>query len=391
MAHEVWYSLYYSNSDPPIINKVRIDGDLTDLQQAVYDKNINKLKSFDASDLVVYPVGTDITTINASAPTIELDTPTSTLVTTARQPVTIVARPPPQPPQQPLVSTSMPTPPAYVTESWKHPFADPTHQAEELFQLCVNYQQQFRHSFNYYSPYTFVHQSSGMGKSRLLQQVLEYAASKNVTCFYFCVRAKTGDQQGAWPPRSPIADRLQQYSTTQEWTYFFTSFLLTYYDSTHQSAAENWWRPEMDQNWQNDLPIEQMRKADVLSAERIIDNLSKQRKAQPNFLRFLVAFDEVGSLQNPSGFQSLIRSMIGVNNAFFLCADTTSLLPQFAPDMSHPSFRVSVQGKALFHPYYLLDTVDQLRERQLEKWPACMSLRGMSKFGRTNVGCNDER
>ena len=83
-------------------------------------------------------------------------------------------------------------------------------------------------------------------------------------------------------------------------------------------------------DWQNDLPIEQMRKADVLSAERIIDNLSKQRKAQPNFLRFLVAFDEVGSLQNPSGFQSLIRSMIGVNNAFFLCADTTSLLPQFA-------------------------------------------------------------
>ena len=54
--------------------------------------------------------------------------------------------------------------------------------------------------------------------------------------------------------------------------------------------------------------------------------------------------------------------------------------------MSHPSFRVSVQGKALFHPYYLLDTVDQLRERQLEKWPACMSLRGMSRFGRPMWG-----
>ena len=140
--------------------------------------------------LQIYPVGTDVTTINASAPTIELDTATSTLVTTARQPVVIVARPPPQPPQQPLVSTSMPTPPAYVTESWKHPFADPTHQAEELFQLCVNYQQQFRHSFNYYSPYIFVHQSSGMGKSRLLQQVLEYDSIEECYMLLFLCQSK---------------------------------------------------------------------------------------------------------------------------------------------------------------------------------------------------------
>ena len=43
---------------------------------------------------MLYPAGTDTTTINASAPTIELDTLTSALVTTARQPIIVVARAP---------------------------------------------------------------------------------------------------------------------------------------------------------------------------------------------------------------------------------------------------------------------------------------------------------
>src|SRR4051812_48981089 len=96
MAHDVWYALYYNTASKPIINKVTLplSNDMTHLQQAVYDKNINKLKPVDVSDLMLYPVGTDVTTIDSSTPSIELDTSTSTLITTARQPIIVVARAP---------------------------------------------------------------------------------------------------------------------------------------------------------------------------------------------------------------------------------------------------------------------------------------------------------
>src|SRR3954447_25854114 len=96
MAHEVWYALHYNKNDPPVLDKVRVDGDISDLKQALFNDNIRLLSAcnVDKTVLKVYPVGTDITTINASTPTIELDTPTSTLVTTARQPVIVVARAP---------------------------------------------------------------------------------------------------------------------------------------------------------------------------------------------------------------------------------------------------------------------------------------------------------
>jgi hypothetical protein len=199
-----------------------------------------------------------------------------------------------------------------------------------------------------------------------------------------CVRAKVGDEHGAWPPRSPIADKLQQYENTADFTCFFAA-LLTYWSKKKQSL-HNWWSPELNQNWQNHLGIDELRtQHDEHSAKKLVENLSTQDKADT--LRFLIVFDEVGSLHVPSGFHSLVRAMQHVKNAFFLCADTTSLLPQFAaPDMNHPSFRVSVEGKLLFHPYYLLDTVDQLREAELEQWPTCMTLRCMSKFGRPMWG-----
>jgi hypothetical protein len=105
MAQQVWYSLHYRQSDTSILNKVRVDGDIADLQQAVYNDNDNVLVGLKKTNLAVYPVGTDFTTINASTPTIELDTLASTLVTTARRPVIVVARAPLSPTSTPTLSS----------------------------------------------------------------------------------------------------------------------------------------------------------------------------------------------------------------------------------------------------------------------------------------------
>jgi hypothetical protein len=96
MEHQVWYALYYNNECEPIVDMVTVPNNtnITHVKQAVYNDNIRTLSGLDIDKtlLKIYAVGTDITTINASTPAIELDTLSSTLVTTARQPVVVVAR-----------------------------------------------------------------------------------------------------------------------------------------------------------------------------------------------------------------------------------------------------------------------------------------------------------
>ena len=124
MAHDLWYALYYDTASKPIVDKVTLPltNDMTHLRQAIYHNNVNKLKSLDASDLNVYPTGTAISNIDTSATTIELDTLTSTLVTTARQPIIVVARAPASPTSTPTLSSAdiylQPLPPHHAASQY---------------------------------------------------------------------------------------------------------------------------------------------------------------------------------------------------------------------------------------------------------------------------------
>ena len=43
MAHQVWYALYYNDDAQPVSDKVKVDGDISDLKQAVRNDNIGLL------------------------------------------------------------------------------------------------------------------------------------------------------------------------------------------------------------------------------------------------------------------------------------------------------------------------------------------------------------
>ena len=60
----------------------------------MYNDNDNVLIGLKKTNLKVYPVGTDISTMDASTTTLRLGTPVSTLITTDDQPVIVVARSP---------------------------------------------------------------------------------------------------------------------------------------------------------------------------------------------------------------------------------------------------------------------------------------------------------
>jgi hypothetical protein len=94
MAHQVWYALYYDKDAEPFVDMVTLppNNNITLLRQAVYDKSELKQLGYTPIGLKVYPVGTDVTTIDASTSALKLSMPVSSLVTTDEQPVIVVAR-----------------------------------------------------------------------------------------------------------------------------------------------------------------------------------------------------------------------------------------------------------------------------------------------------------
>jgi hypothetical protein len=338
----VWYKLRIPNlPDVDSSTGVQEKSVLSRLINGVYDLFLDEFVPLKivAEHLNVYLSVEDATSPDNKLP---MDTPIKDIINrvSAQKPLIIMHQLPHDQQQQQATALASGVP-AYITSGWEIPYSDRTEQAVDLYRLCAKYMADFDDASSaVYSPYVFVHQSSGMGKSRLMQQVLKYAVSMGVRCYYFCVRSATGDAGKAWPPRSPIAQILQTYTSEEHWYHFFKC-LLSYNSQVHPDSSQSW-----QENLKTPLSLSHTIPT-TTSAE--VESLSRGLKPNRDGLGMLIVFDEVGGLEKKNGFNSLVRSLMHVRSTFLLCADTTSLLPQFvAPDITHGSFRVSVEGRVSF-------------------------------------------
>ena len=284
--------------------------------------------------------------------------------------------------------------PGYVQQAWTDEYIDtqPQGHVAVMLQRCQEYHKLFielKGSKRPYSPYIYLHQSSGMGKSRLLQQLINHACCHTnqqkaighntlYKCYYFCFRHSKGDESGAWPPRStPVVDTVTTYTTEEQWKKFFNAvrdFALKFPTALTCDSTNITWCQKFDEL--------------VSSQPAHVNNNTNQ-------LKFIMVFDEISgldgginnankSISKKSNFDTMVSVLSKFQDMFVLCADTTSKLASYSPPSdSHSSARVRQDGHKLFAPQYLMPTVNILRDKQHEAvWPACQTMRGMSQFGR---------
>ena len=271
--------------------------------------------------------------------------------------------------------------PSYVISGWQNGFIGDRYK--HLYEQCKNNYRLWTDSSNRcYAPYILVHQSSGMGKSRLLAQLVEYGSrEKQLYCYYFCFRDAKGDRLGAYPPRSEaIADTVRsRVKTIADWiTFFDTIKQFTADDSNtlcgpvaNSSDGPSWL------NTFNNMLLTNIQTQDGQHHRQLEHQVNASDK-----LQYLVIMDEVAGLEE--SFNDMVRALKRSTQIFVVCADTTSKMSELAaPAELHSSFRISRGTEHLFSPYYVLESIDLLRDHELESmYPTCMTLRGMSRFGR---------
>uniref|UniRef100_A0A1D1ZLT8 Serum albumin n=1 Tax=Anthurium amnicola TaxID=1678845 RepID=A0A1D1ZLT8_9ARAE len=255
-------------------------------------------------------------------------------------------------------------------EAFKIPYQDPL-KIVERFQDYINKKHAywFANKKNHL-PYGTLFQSSGYGKTRLIEQI-----AMKIPTLYVCLRPK---RSTGYPPATPYApeifDSLGQISSGEEWRFMFILWhaIKKLHGYSLNESAENLWKWQLDYEWCNKFWKEvseaskDWKKVDQKDANLGMDRFPFTENPD-NQIKILLCIDEARSLIDSvqddgcTQFRLFRRAMrhIGWNGFFVLFLDTLSKISNFTPPSSaDPSARKDDLGFELFHPFIRLTTMD---------------------------------
>lgn len=232
-------------------------------------------------------------------------------------------------------------------------YVDPNETVGDFIEYVDECQTAYREFYERYnSPYISVCQSSGYGKSRMIQQV-----SKRRKLLYVCV----GNSHSSYPAANLMARN-----------FLFSNDPI---EANRQLHLQQ--RLEHCVSWclQNDITnTEQFGEKPAAFWDTIIHHdpicFDASKIGQDETL--WIAFDEARSLleTNSTGrsdFRLLRRALAAVSRKigfriFAILADTKSSIANFTPSADvDPSLRLDPEGRNIFHPYILISTHDALK------------------------------
>lgn len=210
-----------------------------------------------------------------------------------------------------------------------------------------------KYDSKYYGPFTTLCQSSGFGKSRACEALV----NQNFYVVYCCLRAQNST---GYPPRSCLANYLTMQEDTKTKIKIYKSYLNLFIDLLKNSEINC---SDFLRNQSEDKK-DQLKKLmeDKLRQTCHESKLSVYTDSRP----LVFIFDESSSLlglkQNDyeSNYFVLRRVLSELGgNVFVLFLDTFTNLSEFQPaQFSDPSERVYNLEKILFEPIYLLPNWD---------------------------------
>ncbi|KAG9284255.1 hypothetical protein G9A89_002065 [Geosiphon pyriformis] len=262
-----------------------------------------------------------------------------------------------------------------LMEAFKIPYKDPSNIVE-LFQDYINK----KHAYWFanqadHIPYGTLFQSSGYGKTRLIEQI-----ARRIPTLYVCLRPK---ESTGYPPATPYApeifDRLGQISGGEEWRFIYILWhaIKKLQGYSLNESAENLWKLQLDYEWCEKFWAEVLASSkDWEKVNQRDANLNRNKfpfsDNPDNKVKILLCIDEarylISSVQNDGcrKFRLFGRAMrqIDWNGFFVLFLDTPSKIPNSTPPSSaDPSGRKDELELKLFHPFTRLTTMDIFGEK----------------------------
>ncbi|CAG8638648.1 10684_t:CDS:2 [Funneliformis caledonium] len=245
-------------------------------------------------------------------------------------------------------ATVIPQPELAVAEAFRVPYQDPLNMVERFQNYIDKKHAHWLGNKINRVPYGTVFQSSGYGKTRLIEQL-----ATKIPTLYVCLRPK---ESTGYPPVTPIAPEifLHEYSLTKSatdlWEQQLSNKWCLKFWSEVSTASEKW-----------------------LTIEENDANLSKGKfpfydaDNPNNRVKIILCIDEARYLtrhvpdRNGTPFRILRRAMkhIAWNGFFAIFLDTLSKISNFAPPLSEdPSSRDDEAQLLFFHPFVRLTTMD---------------------------------
>ncbi|CAG8655042.1 8476_t:CDS:2 [Funneliformis mosseae] len=221
-------------------------------------------------------------------------------------------------------------------------------------------------------PYRMVFQSSGYGKTRLIEQL-----TTKIPTLYVCLRPKESTE---YPPVTPIAseifNRLNDVLNGQEWRFMFIIWhiIKKLHEYSLTKSAIDLWKQQLNNKWCLKFWSEVSTASEKwLTIEENDANLSKGKFPfydaynSNNRVKIILYIDEAQYFthhvpdRNRTPFRILRRAMkhIAWNGFFAIFLDTFSKISNFASSLSEdPSLRDDEAQLLLFHPFVRLTTMD---------------------------------
>ena len=265
----------------------------------------------------------------------------------------------------------------------------------------------------FYGPFTVLCNSSGMGKSRIFNELCKYSNSKNIYVVYHSLKSYNGT---GYPSPSYFASYFTRpFKNTQHAKLFYTKFLNKYIDILNNPNSYS----HMDENLKDKIKNNAISPQDYFECfsknQKIVEKIAteiwfdsesstkfKQIKVKDAFLVFV--FDEASSLLTNHSIDSrglkeknyfILRSILSdqakelikqsnQNKIFSLFLDTLIPFNELAPiTQNDPSLRVSFENEFTIEPIFLIPTWNIFKDvSQIRNIKESVQFGNVCMFGR---------